>query len=57
MYEAKKREQNLQLLNDLGCNSANKPSFQMFMIFWGCQGGICLKDMHFCGWESAFRNA
>ena len=23
----------------------------MFMIFWGCQGGICLKDMHFCEWE------
>ena len=27
MYEAKK-QQNQQLLNDLACNSANKPSFQ-----------------------------
>ena len=29
----------------------------MFMIFLGCQGGgICLKDMHVHGLESAFRN-
>ena len=33
-----------------------KLSNYLFMIFWGCQGGISLKDMHVRGWESASRN-